>query len=265
MSTKQRNDLDFGGAARALNLPDAASAQEPMTLAQGQALLQNLAWKDDVRVAAPGNINLASPGASIDGVTLANGDSFLVGNQTAATENGIYVFNGAAAAATRRNDADTFAKLASAIVAVNEGTSAGTQWRQTQVNGVIGTNALQWTSFQASAPSASETTAGIAEIATQAEMDAGVDDVRIATPKKIAASPFAARKTSTAFGDGSATQYDITHNLNTLDVLVRVRRTASPYDSIGCDVQSLDANTVRLIFAAGLAPAANEFTAVIWG
>lgn len=263
MSTKQRNDLDFGGAARALNLPDAASAQEPMTLAQGQALMRNLSWKDNVRVKTTANINLASPGATLDGVTMAPGDAFLTAS--AQTDNGIYIWNGAAAAATRRNDADTFNALESAIVAVDEGTQAGTQWRQTQVNGVIGTNNIIWTSFQASAPSASETTAGIAELATQAETDAGTDDLRIVTPLKLATWAGRVRKASTQFGDGSATQYDITHNFNTREVLVRVHRTASPYDSIGCDVQSLDVNTVRLIFAAGLAPTSNEFTAVIWG
>jgi len=262
---KQSNDLDFGSAARVLNLPNAVDAAEPMTLGQGQALVQNLAWKDDVRVKTTGNINLASPGATIDGVAMTAGDAFLAASQTGQTENGIYVWNGAASAATRRNDADTFDKLKSAIVGVAEGTSAGTQWRQTQVGGVIGTDNVLWSSFQGSAPAANETTAGIAEIATQAETDAGTDDQRMVTPLKLATWAGRVRKASTQFGDGTATQFDITHNFNSRDVLVRVRRTASPYDSIGCDVQSLDVNTVRLIFAAGLAPASNEFTAVIWG
>ena len=72
-----------------------------VTYEQLTALLEGNAWKDDVRVAAPANVNLAAPGASIDGVAMNVGERFLAPNQTDPTQGGWYVWNGAAVAATR--------------------------------------------------------------------------------------------------------------------------------------------------------------------
>lgn len=65
-------------------------------------------YKDPVDTINPigTNINLAAPGASINGVVMAAGMSFLVVNQTLPEENGIYDWNGAAVPATRRADAN---------------------------------------------------------------------------------------------------------------------------------------------------------------
>lgn len=57
------------------------------------------------------NVNLAAPGAVINGVTMAVGMRFLVVDQTLSEENGIYVWNGAAVPATRATDANTDAKV----------------------------------------------------------------------------------------------------------------------------------------------------------
>jgi hypothetical protein len=121
-----------------------------------------------------------------------------------------------------------------------------------------------FTSLEASAPGASEPTAGIAEIATQAETDAGTDNLRIVTPLKPATYAGRVRKLSTsALGDGSATQLDITHNWNTRLAFVQVQLAASPWAKVGCDISFPDANTVRLNFAAG--PTSNEPIAVVVG
>jgi hypothetical protein len=50
--------------------------------------------KEAVKVATTGNIDLLNPPAAIDGYTLQSGDRVLVKLQTAAEENGIYVFDG---------------------------------------------------------------------------------------------------------------------------------------------------------------------------
>lgn len=82
-------------------------------------------WKESVLVAAQGNINLASPGATIDGETMTVGDRFLAPAQTAGAENGIYVWNGAAVAATRAPDADEDSEVTSGNrVYIESGTNA---------------------------------------------------------------------------------------------------------------------------------------------
>jgi hypothetical protein len=164
---------------------------------------------------------------------------------------------------TRSLDASTFAELEQAIITVEEGTDAGTTWRQTQINGVIDTNNIIFTSFAAAAPAASETTAGIAELATQAEVDAGTDDLRIVTPLKLATWSGRLRKVSTSVGDGSATSYVVTHNLNTRDVVIRVFPNSGEYDDVEVDVQRTSTTTATLVFAT--APASNAYRVVVLG
>lgn len=87
--------------------------------------------KADVQAASLANINLSAPGATIDGRNMVSGDRFLAKNQTDASQNGIYVWNGAAVAATRATDADTSSELGYAFVSVamGSGTSqVGTSW-----------------------------------------------------------------------------------------------------------------------------------------
>lgn len=263
MSKLVLTNLDFNNVSRIRNLPSPANSDEPATRAYVDAAIEGLAWKDSVRVASAGNLNLASPGASIDGVTLAANDRVLVMAQTVQSENGLYVWNGAAIAMTRSADASTAAELEQAVVSAEEGTSAGASYRQTQVNFTLGTNPVIWTSFATAAPAATETVSGIAEIATQAETDAGTDDARFVTPLKLKTSVYAAKRYATTFGDGSATQFNITHNFNSRDVAVTVYRISGAYDEVLCDVERGTVNTVTLRFAS--APAANEFRCVIIG
>ena len=69
-------------------------------------------WKEPARVASTANINLANPGgSSFDGITLSGGDRILVKNQTTASQNGVYDFNGAASAMTRSADANSADEL----------------------------------------------------------------------------------------------------------------------------------------------------------
>lgn len=88
--------------------------------------------KDPVRVAVATNVTLSAPGASLDGVAMVSGDRFLATNQTTTTQNGIYVWNGAAVAATRALDADAVGEVQDGtMVAVAEGTAAGSRYQQT--------------------------------------------------------------------------------------------------------------------------------------
>jgi hypothetical protein len=244
-----------------LNLPSPIDPNEPARLADLNSAIEGLAWKDSVRVATQGNINLNSPGATIDGITLSSGDRVLVKSQTTQAENGIYVFNGASTPMTRAADASTANELEQAVVTVEEGSSAGVTYRQTQVNFTLGTDPVLWTTFGTSVPQASETTAGIAEIATQAETDAGTDDQRIVTPLKLTNWAGRIRKYTTTIGDGSATLFNVTHNFNTRDVIVQVYYSGGTYDQIYCDVKATTTNMVQLSFSS--APAVNSLRVII--
>ena len=263
MARKFFTDLDLQSTSKVINLPTPSAAGDAVPKSYVDSAVEGLAWKDSARVGTQSSINLTSPGATIDGVTMASQDRVLVRNQSTQSQNGIYVWNGASTALTRSLDASTFAELEQAIITVEEGTDAGTTWRQTQVNGTIDVSNVLFTSFAAAAPAASETTAGIAELATQAEVDAGTDDARILTPLKLANWSGRLRKVSTSIGDGSATSYVVTHNLNTRDVIIRVFPNSGQYDDVEVDVQRTSTTTATLVFAT--APASNAYRVVVLG
>lgn len=70
-------------------------------------------------------------------------------------------------------------------------------------------------------------------------------------------------KFTQAIGDGSKTSFVITHNLNTRDVVVMIRETASPYAQVITDVEMTTVNTITVKFAQP--PAENEYTVTIIG
>lgn len=115
--------------------------------------IRKLDWKFSVRVATTGNVSIAAPGASIDGVAMVSGDRFLAWQQTLPAENGIYVWNGAATPATRSLDAnDNVEVTAMMTVGVAEGTVNADRVFTLTTNDpiIVGTTAL---TFVVSAPS----------------------------------------------------------------------------------------------------------------
>lgn len=263
MATKQLVDLDFDSFNRILNLPDAVSAQQPATFAQLNAAVEGLKSKDPAKVLTTSNVNLAAPGATLDGQTMATGDRFVANGQTTGGEIGIYVYNGAAVPATRSLDANTAPELNNAVIGITAGASAGNTFRQINTIVTLGTDAASFAPFGNSAPPASTTTAGLIAIATQSEVNAGVVTNEAITPETLAAWSGRKFKFVATIGDGSATQYDITHNGGTRDVTVEVYRNSSPWDTVQCDVSRPSANAVRLNF--GVAPTTSQFNVAIVG
>lgn len=261
MSQQVLTTLDFNNSGRITNLPDGVAAQDAATVAQLKAAIEGLAQKDDVRVRTASNVSLASPGASLDGVAMTLNDRVLVAGQTAPAENGIYLWNGASVQMTRSPDASSPAELISALVPVAEGTSAGTSWRQTAVNISFGTTPITFVAFGTVSAPASETTAGILEIATQAETDAGSLDNVALTPAKLANWSGRKLKHGQHIGDGTATSFTVTHNFNTRDVQVDVFRASGNFDRVIVDVNLISFNAVQIVF--NTAPAAGAFRVVV--
>lgn len=119
------------------------------TLTQLRDAIKNIVkggdYKASVRVASTAAINLAAPGANIDGIAMAAGDRFLEKDNATAADRGIYIWNGAAVPATRALDADNGAEFnGGAIIPVEEGTvNADTNWQVTNNGTVtIGTTGL---------------------------------------------------------------------------------------------------------------------------
>lgn len=263
MARKFFTDIDLQSTSKVINVPSPSASTDAVPKSYVDSLVEGLAWKDSCRVATQSNINISSPGSTIDGVSMSSQDRVLVRSQNTASENGIYVWNGAATPLTRALDATTFAELEQAITTVEEGTSTATSYRQSAVNGTIDVNDINWTTFGTAAPSASESTAGIAEIATQAETDTGTDDQRFITPAKLASWSGRIKKYATSIGDGSATSYTITHSLNTRDVIVRVFPNSGDYDDVEVDVRRPTTTTCTLVFST--APTNNAYRVVVLG
>lgn len=266
-SRQQLADLDFGSVSRIVNLPDGTLAQHPATVAQLQAAIEGLDWKDNVRAASTASVTVSNPGTAVfDGVTLSANDRLLLKDQSTPAQNGIYIFNGSGVALTRAVDANTWLELTSAVVVVDPGGTAngGSTWRNNSaVTGTLDTTAISWTPFGTTAPAATESTAGVAEIATQTETDTGTDDQRIVTPLKLATYAGRKLKYATDVGDGSATSYTVTHNLGTRDVQVQVRRNSGNYDFVDVETRASTTNTVVVVFNA--APSAAQYRVIVLG
>ena len=72
-----------------------------------------------------------------------------------------------------------------------------------------------------------------------------------------------ADKYSATVGNGIATSFVVTHNLNSRDVAITIRETASPYAQVITDVEMTTLDTVTVKFAS--APTSGQYTITIIG
>jgi hypothetical protein len=148
MATKVYNGFDLQGQ-RIQNMGDPSSSSDAATKAYVDNSLQGLQWKAPVRVASTGSVTISNPGTAIfDTVTLSNGDRILLKNQSTASQNGIYVFNGSSVAMTRSTDNDSAAEMKSATVFVAEGSANGDKaFTQTAEVTTLDTDTVTWVQF----------------------------------------------------------------------------------------------------------------------
>jgi hypothetical protein len=138
------------GSHKLTNLSDPTSPQDAATKAYVDAISQGLRPKAAVEAGSLANVNLASMPASLDGVTLSNGDRILIKNQTSTPDNGIYIFNGAGSAATRSPDMDSLSpidEINGAYTFIQNGSQAGQGWVEQSKVTVLGTDPMVWVYF----------------------------------------------------------------------------------------------------------------------
>ena len=255
-------DLNMNGK-KLTGLAAAVSGTDAPTLSQVQGLIDTGTNKSSVRAASTANVTLASPGATIDGVTLVSGDRVLLKNQTTGSENGIWIWNGAAAAMTRATDADISAEVRGGLsVWVNEGTvNADTRWVLTTDTVVLGTTSLTFVQDFA----ASATTAGAGLTATGGHIDVGAGTGIVVNPDTVQIdTAVVCRKAIAQIGDGAATSYNVAHNFNNQWVQATVWENTGTFRLVmGVEIRALDANTTQFIFPT--APAVNAYRVVIQG
>lgn len=133
--------------------------------------------KDSVRAASTGNVDVSSAPSTIDGVNLTSGDRVLLKNQTTASQNGIYVFNGASSAMTRAADMNESGEFVGAFFFVEEGTVNSDQGFVMSSNGPITVDSsdIEFTKFTGTG----QITAGDALSKSGNTLNVNVDDTYV--------------------------------------------------------------------------------------
>lgn len=257
--------VGFGGQ-RLTSLASPTNGSDAATREFVEALVATGTNKGNARAAATGNVNIAAPGAVIDGVTLSltpTPDIVLLPAQTTGTQNGMYVFNGAASPMTRATNADISAEVTSGLfVFVVEGTVNASAGFTLVTPGpiVLGTTVLTFTQTSG----AGQITAGLGQSKVGNVLNVGAGLGILVNPDDVAIdTAIVARKYSQLIGDGTSTSITVTHTCNTLAVIPSCILVASPFTVVMPSVACPTPSTV--VFSFGIAPSVNQYRVTIIG
>lgn len=280
-----------------VNVADPVSNGDAVNLGYVVNYLNQRQYKQPARAASTGNLTLSAPGASIDGVSMVSGDRFLAKNQSTGSQNGIYVWNGSAVAATRATDADANAEVKAGLcLVVTEGTTnADKEFLLTTDDPiVVGTTALTFTLVNTGGVtysagdgvlltgttfSAKPTSGGglgvdsggiflsAASAGSGLVLASGVYYVQAGTGLTVDAdnvfidTSLTARWKSATAGNGSATTLTLTHNLGNPYHIAQVQDASTGEEFEVAIAKSSNTTT----FTFQVAPATNSVVLVVVG
>lgn len=232
MSLPVDGNLDFQSVNKIVNLPAPTAAGDAVNKSYADALAQGVIFLAAVQAASVGaNVSLAAPGAALDGVVLAAGNRILLKDQTIGSQNGVWVWNGAAAALTRPTDfASTTVHHPGTTVFVEGGTAGG------NLDALFTLIATADVTVDTTTEVWSQTN-GTADITVQAPITKSGNQIQLnngnplpvtnggtgsATAGGARTNLGAVGKYAGTIGDGSSTSIAVVHNLGTTDVQVQV-------------------------------------------
>jgi hypothetical protein len=260
---KVMNGLDLQ-SQKIVNLADPSAATDAANKQYVDNVARGLAWKAPVRAASTATVPIATPGSSLDGVSLAANDRVLLKNQATAAENGLYVWTASGSPLTRAADADAGGELTpGTAVSVTEGTVNADKVFIIISDAAITVGATTQTWGQLGGAGSYSAGNGVniagSEISAVAAASGGIS---VGAGGIALDASIAARKYSANLGNGAATAIAVTHGLGTKDVAVSLRRNSDDAGFL-TDWVATDANTVTLTFA--VAPASNAHRVTVIG
>lgn len=268
MALKVANGLDLQ-SQKIINQADPTAAQDSATKNYVDNLVNGLNWGQHVRAVSATNVSVTSAPTTIDGVTGAATDRFLLVGQTAPAENGPWVYVSSGSAMTRPVDyTGTIAAKSARTYAVTEGTSADKAYTmQTDTSITVGTTSTAWvlvTSGLTYVAGAGLTLTGSTfdVVAADGSITVAADSITVGnvpvtkggtggTTAATARSGIGAvGKFASTITTAAATPLTVNHNLGTTDVTVALYDAASTGNLVITDVTLVDANNITITTGA---------------
>jgi hypothetical protein len=262
------------------NVVDGTGAQDAVTKNQLDAALAGVATgqvlKGAVVCAATTNVTLATPGATIDGITMSNPMTILLAGQTSASENGPYVWTGASTPLSRAPNWDVSGEaVLGSYWIVEQGSQADTFALLTNDTAVtLGTTALAFV-FRGVAGSAYTAGDGLTDTPANT-FNVGAGSGIAVTANAVAVDATVARivkgviptSTSGIFSISGAV-VTINHGLNNSGARATLRAYSSPAAGYTAnalvEVQDIATDANNIVLTLPLAPGSNAWYVSIIG
>ena len=260
-------NVNMGGTYTISGLPTPTASGQAATYdwvnSQVQSAAAGIASKPPVQCAAVANVSSLSGLQTFDGYTMVANDRVLLTAQSTASQNGPWVVS--SGAWTRpTDDGATDELVPGALWLVLNGTTyAASQWRLSAPTSGITPGVTSVTIVQFGAASVYSAGNGLTLSTNTFSVNPASGGGISVSGSGVAVDSTVARKYTATFGDGSTTNYTITHSLGVQNVLVQVHNASTPYAVVDCDVQLTSTSACNLLF--NTAPASSSLVVVVIG